>query len=38
MKKMTIVVESSSSFNSEVSLPPSEEELYIVLEAALTID
>ncbi len=34
MKKMTIVVESSSSFDIEVSLPPLEEKLYTMLEAA----
>jgi hypothetical protein len=33
MKKRTIVIESSSSFDNEVSLPPSEKELYTMLEA-----
>jgi hypothetical protein len=34
MEKRTPVVESSSSFDIEVSLPPLKEELYIVLEVA----
>jgi len=33
VKKRTIVIESFSNFDSEVSLPPSEEELYTMLEA-----
>ncbi len=33
MKKMTLVIENFSSSNSEVSLPPSKEELYIMVEA-----
>jgi hypothetical protein len=33
VKKRTQVVESSSSFDNEVSLPPSKEEFYIMLEA-----
>ncbi len=33
MKKRELVVESSLSFDCEVSLPPLEEALYIVLEA-----
>jgi hypothetical protein len=34
VKKKTIVIESSSSFNNEVSLPPLEEELYTMFKAA----
>jgi hypothetical protein len=34
VKKRTIVVESSLSFNNEVLVPPLEEELYTMLEAA----
>jgi hypothetical protein len=34
MKKRTPIIESSSSFDSEVSLPPSKEELYTMLEVA----
>jgi hypothetical protein len=33
MKKMTLIIENFSSSNSEVSLPPSKEELYIMVEA-----
>jgi hypothetical protein len=33
MKKRIKVVESSLSFNNEVSLPPSKEKLYTMLEA-----
>ncbi len=33
VKKRTPIIESFSSFDSEVSLPPSKKELYIVLEA-----
>ncbi len=34
MKKRTLIIDSSSNSDSEVSLPPLEEKLYIVLEAA----
>jgi hypothetical protein len=33
VKKRTPVIENSSNFDGEISLPPSEEKLYIVLEA-----
>jgi len=34
MKKRTSIIENSSSFDSEISLPPSKKELYIMLEVA----
>jgi hypothetical protein len=38
MKKRTPVVEKSSSFDNEISLPPSKKINYIVLEVALKND
>jgi hypothetical protein len=34
MKKRTPIIDSSSNSDNEVPLPPSEKELYIVLEVA----
>jgi hypothetical protein len=34
VKKRIPVIENSSKFDNEISLPPSKEKLYIVLEAA----